>query len=169
MKTIDVKILDPRMQDQLPAYATGGSAGLDLRACLEGPVTIQPGETHLIPTGLAIHVADPGYAAIMEGMRRIGVGTSEDNFVERGTGSNGSPTTREGAAARKAELMADPAWGKRYTSGDVPARQEPGTGELNFDFLLRHIDRLGYSGWIGCEYNPAGDTVEGLKWARPYL
>jgi hydroxypyruvate isomerase len=52
---------------------------------------------------------------------------------------------------------------------DVPARQEPGTGELNFDFLLRHIDRLGYSGWIGCEYNPAGDTVEGLKWARPYL
>jgi hydroxypyruvate isomerase len=52
---------------------------------------------------------------------------------------------------------------------DVPARHEPGTGELNFDFLLRHIDRLGYSGWIGCEYNPAGDTVEGLKWARPYL
>jgi hydroxypyruvate isomerase len=52
---------------------------------------------------------------------------------------------------------------------DVPGRQEPGTGELNFDFLLRHVDRLGYSGWIGCEYNPAGDTVEGLKWARPYL
>jgi hydroxypyruvate isomerase len=52
---------------------------------------------------------------------------------------------------------------------DVPKRQEPGTGELNFDFLLRHIDRIGYSGWIGCEYNPAGDTVEGLKWAKPYL
>jgi hydroxypyruvate isomerase len=52
---------------------------------------------------------------------------------------------------------------------DVPARHEPGTGELNFDFLLKHIDRLGYSGWIGCEYNPAGDTVEGLKWAKPYL
>jgi len=52
---------------------------------------------------------------------------------------------------------------------DVPARNEPGTGELNFDFLLRHIDRLGYSGWIGCEYNPRGDTVEGLKWARAYL
>jgi hydroxypyruvate isomerase len=52
---------------------------------------------------------------------------------------------------------------------DVPARNEPGTGELNFDFLLRHIDSLGYSGWIGAEYNPKGDTVEGLKWARAYL
>lgn len=52
---------------------------------------------------------------------------------------------------------------------DAPGRHEPGSGEINFDFLLAHIDRLGYSGWIGCEYNPAGDTVEGLKWARPYL
>ncbi len=52
---------------------------------------------------------------------------------------------------------------------DVPGRNEPGSGEINFDFLLRHIDRLGYAGWIGCEYNPLGDTVEGLKWARPYL
>ena len=52
---------------------------------------------------------------------------------------------------------------------DVPGRHEPGTGEVNFGFLLAHIDRLGYSGWIGCEYNPAGDTVEGLKWAKPYL
>jgi hydroxypyruvate isomerase len=52
---------------------------------------------------------------------------------------------------------------------DVPDRHEPGTGELNFDFLLRHIDRLGYSGWIGAEYNPKGDTVEGLKWARAFL
>jgi hydroxypyruvate isomerase len=52
---------------------------------------------------------------------------------------------------------------------DAPDRHEPGTGEINFDFLLPRIDRLGYSGWIGCEYNPAGDTVEGLKWAQPYL
>ena len=65
MKTIDVKILDPRMKDQLPTYATAGSAGLDLRACLDAPLTIAPGTTHLIPTGLAIHVADPGYAAII--------------------------------------------------------------------------------------------------------
>jgi hydroxypyruvate isomerase len=52
---------------------------------------------------------------------------------------------------------------------DVPGRDEPGNGEINFDFLLRHIDALGYSGWVGCEYNPQGDTLEGLKWARPYL
>jgi len=52
---------------------------------------------------------------------------------------------------------------------DVPGRHEPGTGEINFDFLLRHLDRVGYAGYVGCEYNPLGDTVEGLKWAQPYL
>jgi hydroxypyruvate isomerase len=52
---------------------------------------------------------------------------------------------------------------------DAPGRHEPGTGEVNFDFLLAHLDALGYSGWVGCEYNPLGDTVEGLKWAKPYL
>jgi hydroxypyruvate isomerase len=52
---------------------------------------------------------------------------------------------------------------------DVPGRNEPGTGEVNFDFLLAHLDRIGYAGWVGCEYNPQGDTLEGLKWARPYL
>ena len=52
---------------------------------------------------------------------------------------------------------------------DVPERHEPGTGEINFDFLLSHIDRLGYKGWIGAEYIPRGDTVQGLSWAAPYL
>ncbi|HYL89440.1 MAG TPA: 2-oxo-tetronate isomerase [Burkholderiales bacterium] len=52
---------------------------------------------------------------------------------------------------------------------DVPDRHEPGTGEINFDFLLAHLDAIGYSGWVGCEYNPRGDTLEGLKWAKPYL
>ena len=52
---------------------------------------------------------------------------------------------------------------------DVPARNEPGTGEINFPFLLAHLDALRYGGWVGCEYNPRGDTVEGLRWARPYL
>lgn len=52
---------------------------------------------------------------------------------------------------------------------DVPGRHEPGSGEINFGFLLPHIDALGYAGWIGCEYNPQGDTLEGLKWARRYL
>ncbi|CAN5253113.1 dUTP diphosphatase [soil metagenome] len=72
MKTIDVKILDPRMQDQLPAYATEGSAGLDLRACLDAPLVLKPGETHLIPTGLSIHIGDPGYAAMI--LPRSGMG-----------------------------------------------------------------------------------------------
>ncbi len=52
---------------------------------------------------------------------------------------------------------------------DVPDRHEPGSGEINFDFLLPHIDRLGYRGWMGCEYLPQGDTVQGLAWAKPYL
>jgi len=72
MKTIDVKVLDSRMRNQLPAYATQGSAGLDLRACIDEPLRIEPGATHLIPTGLAIHVADPEYAAVI--LPRSGLG-----------------------------------------------------------------------------------------------
>jgi dUTP pyrophosphatase len=72
MKTIDIKILDPRMKDFLPAYATPGSAGLDLRACIDQPITIEAGATVLIPTGLAIHVADPGYCAMI--LPRSGMG-----------------------------------------------------------------------------------------------
>jgi dUTP pyrophosphatase len=72
MDKIEVKILDPRMKDQLPAYATPGSAGLDLRACLDAPLEIAPGETHLIPTGLAIHIGDPGFAAMI--LPRSGLG-----------------------------------------------------------------------------------------------
>ena len=72
MKTIDIKILDPRMKELLPAYATAGSAGLDLRACIEAPINLEPGQTVLVPTGLAIHVADPGYAAMI--LPRSGLG-----------------------------------------------------------------------------------------------
>lgn len=72
MKSVDVKILDPRMREQLPTYATAGSAGLDLRACLDHPIVLEPGMTQLIPTGLAIHVADPGYAAVI--LPRSGLG-----------------------------------------------------------------------------------------------
>jgi dUTP pyrophosphatase len=72
MKTIDVKILDPRMNGQLPAYGTPGSAGLDLRACIDTPLTLEPGQTVLVPTGLAIHIADPGYAAMI--LPRSGLG-----------------------------------------------------------------------------------------------
>ncbi|MFC5547877.1 dUTP diphosphatase [Massilia aerilata] len=72
MKQVDLKILDPRMKDFLPAYATGGSAGLDLRACIDAPLTLEPGQTVLVPTGLAIHIADPGYAAMI--LPRSGLG-----------------------------------------------------------------------------------------------
>ncbi|WP_086981690.1 dUTP diphosphatase [Vibrio aphrogenes] len=73
-KKIDVKILDSRIGNQfpLPAYATEGSAGLDLRACLDQDLSIEPGQTHLIPTGLAIHIADPGLAATI--LPRSGLG-----------------------------------------------------------------------------------------------
>ena len=72
MKTVELKILDPRMREHLPAYATAGSAGLDLRACLDSALVIEPGATHLIPTGLALHVADPAYAAVI--LPRSGLG-----------------------------------------------------------------------------------------------
>jgi len=72
MPVIDLKILDPRVADQLPAYATPGSAGLDLRACLESPLVLEPGQTTLIPTGLAIHIEDPGLAAMI--LPRSGLG-----------------------------------------------------------------------------------------------
>jgi dUTP pyrophosphatase len=72
MPTIDLKILDPRVAEQLPAYATPGSAGLDLRACLDAPLLLEPGQTHLIPTGLAIHIEDPGLAAMI--LPRSGLG-----------------------------------------------------------------------------------------------
>ena len=72
MTTIDLKVLDARMAETLPAYATPGSAGLDLRACLDAPVVLAPGQTALIPTGLSIHIADPGLAAMI--LPRSGLG-----------------------------------------------------------------------------------------------
>jgi dUTP pyrophosphatase len=70
--TIDLKVLDARMAEQIPAYATPGSAGLDLRACLDAPLTLAPGQTTLIPTGLAIHIGDAGLAAMI--LPRSGLG-----------------------------------------------------------------------------------------------
>ena len=69
---LDVKILDARMRDQLPQYATPGSAGLDLRACLDAPLTLQPNAWQLVPTGIAIHLNDPAYAAML--LPRSGLG-----------------------------------------------------------------------------------------------
>ncbi|MCE4557620.1 dUTP diphosphatase [Pelomonas cellulosilytica] len=72
MHAIDLQVLDARMAEQIPAYATPGSAGLDLRACLDKALTLAPGQTALIPTGLAIHIADPGLAALI--LPRSGLG-----------------------------------------------------------------------------------------------
>ena len=72
MTEIDVRVLDPRMAEQMPAYATPGSAGLDLRACLDAPLLLEPGQSVLIPTGLAVHIADPGLAAMI--LPRSGLG-----------------------------------------------------------------------------------------------
>ena len=72
MATIDVRVLDERLKDNLPSYATSGSAGLDLRACLNAPIDLAPGATTLVPTGMAIHIGDPGLAAMI--LPRSGLG-----------------------------------------------------------------------------------------------
>jgi len=72
MTVIDVRVLDERVADQLPAYATAGSAGLDLRACIDAPIVLEPGQAALVPTGLAIHIGDPGLAAML--LPRSGLG-----------------------------------------------------------------------------------------------
>lgn len=72
MTEVELKILNPKMAEFLPVYATPGSAGLDLRACLDSAVTLQPGETFLIPTGLAVHLGNPNYAAML--LPRSGLG-----------------------------------------------------------------------------------------------
>ena len=69
---VDVKILDPRIAEQFPTYATAGSAGLDLRACLDAPLTLAPNAWQLVPTGMAMHLANPGYAALI--LPRSGLG-----------------------------------------------------------------------------------------------
>jgi dUTP pyrophosphatase len=72
MRNIDVKILDARLRDQPPAYASSGSAGLDLRACIDAPILLKPGQTELIPSGIAIHLDEPGLAAMV--LPRSGMG-----------------------------------------------------------------------------------------------
>ena len=72
MRKLQVKILDERIRSMLPHYASAGAAGLDLRACLEKPLILEPGESQLVPSGIAIHVGDPGYAAVI--LPRSGLG-----------------------------------------------------------------------------------------------
>jgi dUTP diphosphatase len=72
VKTLDVKILDPRLRDSLPHYATSGAAGLDLRACIDAPLVLDPGSAELVPSGMAIHLGDAGLAAVV--LPRSGLG-----------------------------------------------------------------------------------------------
>ena len=72
MRMLDVKVLDERIRGQLPAYATAGSAGLDIRACIDAPLTLRPGDSALVPSGLAIHLGDSGLAAVI--IPRSGLG-----------------------------------------------------------------------------------------------
>jgi len=72
LKSVDIKLIDGRLKESPPHYATPGAAGLDLRACIEAPLKVHPGETHLIPTGMAIHLGDPGLAAMI--LPRSGLG-----------------------------------------------------------------------------------------------
>ena len=72
MRKLGVRILDPRVREVLPQYATAGAAGLDLRACLNAPLTLMPGDSQLVPSGIAIHIGDPGFAALI--LPRSGLG-----------------------------------------------------------------------------------------------
>ncbi|MDE2260774.1 MAG: dUTP diphosphatase [Betaproteobacteria bacterium] len=72
MTPLEVRLLDPRLRDNLPAYGTAGAAGLDLRACIDKPLLLHPGQTELIPSGIAIHIGDPGHAAMV--LPRSGLG-----------------------------------------------------------------------------------------------
>ena len=88
MAVIDLRVLDPRIADRFdefgPAYATPGSAGLDLRACIDAPLVLEPGQTVLIPTGLSIHIADPGLAAMI--LPRSGLGHKHGIVLGNGVG-----------------------------------------------------------------------------------
>ena len=72
MRKLEVRVLDPRIRENLPHYGTPGAAGLDLRACLDAPLTLQPGDSQLVPSGIAIHLGDPGLAAVV--LPRSGLG-----------------------------------------------------------------------------------------------
>ena len=84
MRRLDVKILDARLKDNLPAYGTPGAAGLDLRACLDAPLVLEPGASQLVPAGIAIHLGDPGYAAII--LPRSGLGAKHGIVLGNLTG-----------------------------------------------------------------------------------
>ncbi|MGA3250798.1 MAG: dUTP diphosphatase [Paraburkholderia sp.] len=138
---LDLKILDARMREQLPAYATTGSAGLDLRACLDEPLTLQPGETALVPTGLAIHVGDPGYAALILPRSGLGhkhgivlgnlVGLIDSDYQGQlmiSTWNRGQTTFTLNPMERLAQLVIVPVVQAKFNIVDDFAQSERGAG-----------------------------------------
>ncbi|WP_027212299.1 dUTP diphosphatase [Burkholderia sp. WSM2232] len=138
---LDLKILDARMRDQLPAYATSGSAGLDLRACLNEPLTLKPGDTALVPTGLAIHVGDPGYAALILPRSGLGhkhgivlgnlVGLIDSDYQGElmiSTWNRGETTFVLNPMERLAQLVIVPVVQARFNIVDEFAQSERGAG-----------------------------------------
>ena len=146
---VDVKILDPRMADQLPTYATPGSAGLDLRACLDAPLTLAPNAWQLVPTGIAIWLKDPGYAALI--LPRSGLGHKHGivlgNQIGRG-GGRAAATVLGGVAgaavgsqiARNSQGVTTQA-GYRITMqtdhGQMRTYEVPATGDLRVGDRVR--------------------------------
>jgi len=133
---IDVKILDPRMVDQLPSYATPGSAGLDLRACLDEPLTLAPNAWRLVPTGIAIWLNDPGFAAMI--LPRSGLGHKQGLVLGNLVGLID--------ADYQGPLMVS-AWNR----GQNPVSIAPGDRIAQLVFLpvtralFRHVDAFGHS------------------------
>jgi dUTP pyrophosphatase len=136
MKSIEVKILDARLREQMPAYATPGSAGLDLRACLTTPLTLEPGQTELVPSGLAIHLADPGLCAVI--LPRSGLGHKQGLVLGNLVGLID--------ADYQGPLMVS-AWNR----GQNPVSIAPGDRIAQLVFLpvtralFRHVDVFGHS------------------------
>lgn len=138
---LDLKILDARMRDYLPAYATPGSAGLDLRACLDHALTLEPGQTALVPTGLAIHVGDPGYAALILPRSGLGhkhgivlgnlVGLIDSDYQGElmiSTWNRGQATFTLNPMERLAQLVIVPVVQAQFNIVDEFAASERGTG-----------------------------------------
>lgn len=138
---IALKILDQRLREQLPAYATPGSAGLDLRACIDAPLEIEPGATHLIPTGIAMHLADPGYAALILPRSGLGhkqgivlgnlVGLIDSDYqgqVMVSTWNRGSRSFTLTPMERFAQLMIVPVVQARFKLVDEFAASDRGAG-----------------------------------------
>ncbi len=141
MRTIDVKILDPRLADNMPAYATPGSAGLDLRACIGQPLELKPGQTELVPTGMAIHLADSGVAAMVIPRSGLGhkhgivlgnlVGLIDSDYQGQifvSVWNRGSAAFTLNPLERIAQLVIVPVLRVRFNRVDEFARSERGAG-----------------------------------------